>query len=213
MEINPTRRRFLACSISMGSACYALGTTALPTHADPNQPYAADKATVEIWMDGWMKDKKKAAGSLYLSRFADPIYFLTEPITWKPNPGQESVPVVTVPVGFVTDFASIPRIFWSVLPPDGKYTWAAIIHDYLYWTQVGSKATADSTLLYGMEDFGISTFVKTAIYEGVHLFGENAWQDNKRLKESGEKRILREFPSNPTITWDIWKKAPEHFER
>lgn len=39
---------------------------------------------------------------------------------------------VTVPVDFVTDFASVPRIMWSVFPPWGKYGKAAVIHDYLW---------------------------------------------------------------------------------
>ncbi len=38
---------------------------------------------------------------------------------------------VTVPAGFVTDGASIPRIMQGVLPPFGKWSRAAILHDYL----------------------------------------------------------------------------------
>ena len=37
-----------------------------------------------------------------------------------------------VPVGFETDFTSIPRIFWRVLPPWSWYSPAAILHDWLY---------------------------------------------------------------------------------
>lgn len=40
--------------------------------------------------------------------------------------------VIEVPAGLITDLATIPRIFWILLPPDGKYAKAAIIHDYLY---------------------------------------------------------------------------------
>ncbi|PTS86457.1 phage tail protein [Pseudomonas sp. HMWF032] len=38
---------------------------------------------------------------------------------------------VTVPYGFVTDGASIPRAFWPILSPWGEYAKAAVIHDYL----------------------------------------------------------------------------------
>lgn len=44
----------------------------------------------------------------------------------------------TVPKGMDTDFASIPRVFTWFLPRYGKYTKAAILHDYL-WRR---KATA-----------------------------------------------------------------------
>lgn len=33
------------------------------------------------------------------------------------------------PKGFVTNFASIPRIFWTIYPPVGNYDAAAVIHD------------------------------------------------------------------------------------
>lgn len=35
-----------------------------------------------------------------------------------------------VPRGFVTDFATVPRIFWWMFGPTGLYTWAAILHDW-----------------------------------------------------------------------------------
>lgn len=36
-----------------------------------------------------------------------------------------------VPVGFVTDFASVPRWLMSLVPPIGKWTRAAVLHDWL----------------------------------------------------------------------------------
>ena len=43
--------------------------------------------------------------------------------------------MITAPKGCVTDLASIPRPCWILLPPDGPWVKAAIIHDYLYATQ------------------------------------------------------------------------------
>jgi len=45
--------------------------------------------------------------------------------------GDDSDEIITVPVGFITDFASIPQIFWNILPPFGPYGKAAVIHDAL----------------------------------------------------------------------------------
>ena len=39
---------------------------------------------------------------------------------------------VVVPKGFVTDFASIPRIFWGLIEPDGPLYLGAILHDFGY---------------------------------------------------------------------------------
>src|SRR5690348_12260167 len=52
--------------------------------------------------------------------------------------------LIRVPVGFVTDFASVPRFFWRVLPPTGRYGKAAVVHDYLYGSHLVAKATARS---------------------------------------------------------------------
>lgn len=38
---------------------------------------------------------------------------------------------VTVPAGFLTDGASIPRALWSFASPIGRHAQAAILHDYL----------------------------------------------------------------------------------
>jgi hypothetical protein len=40
--------------------------------------------------------------------------------------------IVSAPPGFLTDFASVPKIFWKILPPNGRYGKAAVIHDYCY---------------------------------------------------------------------------------
>ena len=38
---------------------------------------------------------------------------------------------ITVPAGFVTDLASVPRLFWGLVSP-WDVAKAAVIHDYLY---------------------------------------------------------------------------------
>ena len=40
--------------------------------------------------------------------------------------------VIVIPKGFKTDFASIPRIFWNIIAPIGKWTLPSVLHDYLY---------------------------------------------------------------------------------
>lgn len=40
---------------------------------------------------------------------------------------------IDVPIGFMTDFASVPRPLWALLPKWGKYGNTAVIHDYCYW--------------------------------------------------------------------------------
>lgn len=168
--------------------------------------------TAASWMDAWLNVPRAPGGRLEIGRFADHFYFLGLPISWGPNFGQ----VVThgpvfVPVGFVTDLASIPRIFWTAFPPDGDYAYAAIVHDYLYWSQDRPREEADLILKLAMQDFNLNEATVFTIFEAVTLFGGSAWDNNARLKSQGEKRVLKRWPDDPRIKWIDWKKLPGVF--
>lgn len=38
--------------------------------------------------------------------------------------------VITIDSDFPTDLATVPRIFWALLPPQGAYERAAVLHDF-----------------------------------------------------------------------------------
>lgn len=201
-----TRRGFLKLFGTGFVAASSGGSSALWANAQ------AEDVSIEKWMDAWMKSRKAVMGPLHISRFVEPIYFLTNPISWRPNPDEANkYEAVTVPTGFVTDFASIPRIFWSLLRPDGEYAYAAVIHDFLYWTQTRSREVADEIFLRAMKDFGIGEATVQAIYKAVRLGGGPAWKEDSALKRNGEKRVLKRFPEDPTARWSDWKKKPDVF--
>lgn len=52
---------------------------------------------------------------------------LTSPLIWTGTAGD----TFTVPIGFVTDFATVPRILHWLVLPYGAYTRAAVLHDWL----------------------------------------------------------------------------------
>lgn len=139
------------------------------------------------------------------------FYYLTQrPASWKPNAGQ-NLESVMVPIGFVTDLASIPRVFWTALPPQGRYAYAAIIHDYLYWTQDRTRDEADEILKIAMQDAKVNSATVDIIYTAVRGAGQAAWNANKRLKAGGERRVLIKFPDNATVSWVDWKNQPDVF--
>lgn len=212
-----TRRTLLERSVAMAGSYSAL-SCAQTTVA---QEYA-DVARADKWVFDALKKAdpskakgevpgpitKGAIGTLFLGRFADPMYYLLKVIGWDPEPKQRSdFKSVRVPVGFVTDFASIPQVFWTMLPPDGLYTYPAIIHDYLYWEQFLSRDQSDLVLKLAMEDFKVNAAAREAIYAGVRAGGSFAWGNNAKRKAKGEKRILRKLPENPTTRWEEWKKG------
>ena len=117
---------------------------------------------------------------------------------------------IIVPAGFVTDLASIPQAFWSMgLTPQGQYSRAAIIHDYLYWSQKCTRDQADRLLVVAMKESQVGTFDQKVIYEGVHLGGQSAWEQNASEKRQGKPRILPpdwRYPPPPNINWDDYRK-------
>jgi Protein of unknown function (DUF1353) len=202
-----SRRNFLK-SFFLAQAA-AVASAALPIRAKAKTRQMT--RTAEHWMDRWMSVNRAPGAILQISRFKEPIYFLLKPISWSPNNGQGQYSRVDVPTGFVTDFASIPRVFWSLLPTDGDYAYAAVIHDYLYWTQERPRATADQIFKMAMQDFKIGNVTIETIYRAVRLGGGTAWAVNAKLKASGEGRVLKEFPTDPTTSWSDWKRRPGAF--
>lgn len=88
---------------------------------------------------------------------------------------------VTVPTGFITDGASVPRIFWSWIPPLGDYGQAAVLHDYLRricvykleGSDVEYLATtkeADKLFLEAMEILKVSKFKRKVMYLAVRAY-------------------------------------------
>jgi len=182
------------------------GVCTAQEQASYSDPVISDK-----WLMEWMSATKAAYGALHLIRFSDGLYALTRSIGWKPNNNHNSLKKVAVPKGFVTDFASIPRIFWSVLPKDGTYTYAAVIHDYLYWNQSATREIADQVFYECMLDFRVNSSQREAIYFAVRLGGGGVWDQNRKLQDSGEKRVIKVLPKDPTTSWDSWRKDSRNF--
>lgn len=82
-----------------------------------------------------------------------------------------------VPVGFETDFASVPRGLWNLFPPDGSYTPAAVLHDWLYRETSLPRSLCDALFLEAMKACGTKVIARRIIWAAVRLFG---WSARKR---------------------------------
>ena len=79
--------------------------------------------------------------------------------------------LIVVPAGFVTDFASVPRLPLAYLLTGDTAHSAAVVHDYLYETGTGTKADADRVFLEAMEAIGEDRWRRTLMYWAVRIFG------------------------------------------
>jgi hypothetical protein len=91
---------------------------------------------------------------------------------------------VIVPESFVSDLASVPKVFWMIVPPFGKYTRAALVHDYLYATQTTTKEIADFIFLILMKRLKVKKWKYKIMYWAVKYFGKWAWNRHKKADEA-----------------------------
>lgn len=130
-------------------------------------------------------------------------WVLREPLEYEHPKTKEKV---VAPRGFVTDLASVPRLFWTAFPPCGKYTSAAVIHDYLYWVQPTTcdRKCADDILLTAMEESNVNFATRNAIYRSVRAGGQSSWDRNQRARLEGAiRQIPEEFLNfEPYDTWE-----------
>lgn len=78
---------------------------------------------------------------------------------------------VNVPSSFVTDFASVPRLLWSIFPPEGDWCEAAVMHDYLYTSRTCSRFLADALFREAMGQLGVPLWRRVVMYYAVRVFG------------------------------------------
>ena len=107
--------------------------------------------------------------------------------------------IITVPMGFVTDLTSIPRLFWSILPRWEAYGPAAIIHDYLYFSHEKTKDEADLIFYEGMIVLGVKKSTATIMYNSVKFFAASSYKnrDSYIIKTTEETITLNKLDIPP----------------
>lgn len=108
---------------------------------------------------------------------------------------------LTIPQGFRTDLASIPRAFRNIpcLDPAGLSRRPAAAHDWLYAWRGWSKDKADAFLKDALIAEGAEQGVAEVFYLGVHEFGIASWDSDAGALET------RDF-SSPTA-YNLWKSG------
>ena len=89
-------------------------------------------------------------------------YYLKEPLVWND---------ISVSKGFITDFASTPKWIHWLFPPQGKYSKASIVHDFMYSVNWYTRKEADETFKDIMRHDGTSKATSYIFYLSVRLFG------------------------------------------
>lgn len=124
-----------------------------------------------------------------MSRFTGPLiveHLSVNPLHWKlvtPLYFEEgckgSGRWIDVPIGRITDMASVPRFLWSVLPTTGRYARGAAVHDELYkllregtpHRYAQTRAACDRVLYQAARACGCNQLTCWTLWIGVRLGG------------------------------------------
>jgi len=117
-------------------------------------------------------------GDIVVKKIGNHRWELHEPIEYHVGDAN-SEEVISIPKGFKTDFASVPRPLWGLFPPNGKHTGAAIVHDYLYQNHIYSRKKSDKIFLEIMKIYEVSWIKRYTMYRAVRLFGRGSWLKGK----------------------------------
>lgn len=109
------------------------------------------------------------------------FWILHEDLAYKTG----SEEVITVPKGFITDFASVPIVCNWFIPKSGKYDPAAVIHDWLYFKKEKPRNVCDGIFCDAMKDLGVNYAQASVMYYALRSFGWIAWKfgRDKRNKQ------------------------------
>jgi hypothetical protein len=98
----------------------------------------------------------------------DGCWVLCKPLVYESDVAKQTF---TVPEGFETDLASVPRLPVVYLLTGDSARAAAVVHDYLYSTRKVSRKVADAVLLEASEVSGVPAWRRWIMWAGVRVGG------------------------------------------
>ena len=118
-------------------------------------------------------------------------------VSYKIHDGYFKGHVTTVRAGFVFDWASVPRVFWMLLPPSGltgnPYGIAALIHDWIcrhkqIQGQPCTRYDADYVFYEVMIYVGVKPWLAQLMFRCVRMAGVLPWY-NFQEDSSGDLNV------------------------
>jgi len=88
--------------------------------------------------------------------------------------------LIKVPKGFVTDYASIPKLLRAIVLPYGKHSGASVVHDWLYSSNCNldiSREKADKVFLEILKEEKVNFLLRTLMYIAVKKFGRSRFRN------------------------------------
>lgn len=115
-----------------------------------------------------------------------PVYMLEEDFACIIN-GNNFV----IRAGIEFDYASIPRIFWSILlPNDPKYQAASLLHDVAYQAELWPREINDNIFLAALEHRNVPSWKRMVMYRAVRVGGGFTYKKHTHEKILAARQLL-----------------------
>lgn len=96
-------------------------------------------------------------------------WVLVQPLVYR----AQDYSLISVPIGFVTDFASVPRAPLAFLVAGDRAHRAAVIHDYLIRMALVERRVADDYFLEAMRATGVPEAIAQSMHLAVRSYSES----------------------------------------
>lgn len=124
-------------------------------------------------------------GNLICESMGDGFWMLRESLTYY---GSHTV---VVPACFVTDWASIPRWLWALMPPhDPRVLIAAVVHDRCYESWALSRAAADALFAEALIIGGLGLLARAVMWAALRIGGASAYRTGPERQRARRRRYL-----------------------
>jgi hypothetical protein len=130
--------------------------------------------------------------------------------------------IFVAPIGFTTDFFSIPSILQSFFRKYGKGNKAAIKHDYNYAAKLIPREDADRMFRDDLLWFGYTKRRANIMYAGVRIGGAFSWNSGANSTSSvlRARKLAKLYPADgntdvdpKTIPKPLWPDGNYYFPK
>jgi len=95
--------------------------------------------------------------------------------------------VITVPVGYITDFASVPRVFWPLISPIDNHAKAGALHDFLYTEGKHTRKECDKIFKEALIVLETKPWKVWCMYKFCRWFGWWKWYKERQLEKEEQQ--------------------------
>ena len=113
---------------------------------------------------------------------------------------------LTIPAGIEFDYASVPRIFTNIFPPNHpNYQAASLLHDVGYQGELWPRNFCDKLFLAAMAGTGVERWKRNTMWFAVRIGGGQTYRQHS-AESIARVRALMSIYNQTRPLWGDWEE-------